>query len=226
MIKICVSGSKGKMGSRIIALSREDGRFKLTGGFDIGDAAEPLIKECDCLIEFTTPAATAEHLLLCVKYKKPAVIGTTGLSEKQLAAIKAASAKIPIVFSSNMSIGVNVLFGLVQTAAAALADGYNPRIKEAHHVHKKDAPSGTAKELARIIKEAAGAREIPIDSIREDEIIGDHTVIFEGPGDRIELSHSAKTRDILVKGALEAAGFIAGKRPGLYTMRDVMGKRI
>lgn len=222
MIKICVSGSKGKMGSRIIAFAKEDALLKSAGEFDIGIDPEPFIRQCDCLIEFTAPKATVEHLLLCEKYKKAVVIGTTGLSEDERDRIKDASRKIPVVFSSNMSIGVNVLFKLVENTAKALGADYSVKIKEAHHIHKKDTPSGTAKELARIVKDARDRPDIPIESIREDEIIGDHTIMFEGPLDRIELTHSAKTRDIFAKGALEAAKFIVGKRPGLYTMRDVL----
>lgn len=223
MIKICVSGSKGKMGSRVIALAKEDVRFNIAGEFDIGCDPEPLIRQCDCLIEFTAPKATVEHLLLCEKYKKAAVIGTTGLSDEERGRIKEASRKIPLVCASNMSIGVNVLFKLVENTVKALGAGYSVTIKEAHHVHKKDAPSGTAKELARIVKDAQGGADIPIHSIREDEIVGNHTIMFEGPLDRLELTHSAKTRDIFAKGALEAARFIFKKRPGLYTMGDVLG---
>ncbi len=223
MIKICVSGSKGKMGARIIALSKADAAFKVTGEFDIGTNPEPFIKQCDCLIEFTAPQATIEHLSLCEKYKKAMVIGTTGLSEAQRDEIKKASRKIAIVFSSNMSVGVNVLFKLVENTARALGSDYSVRIKEAHHVHKKDAPSGTAKTLAQIAKDAGGNANIPIESIREGEIVGDHTITFENELDKIELTHSAKTRDILVRGALEAARFIIRKPAGLYSMQDVLG---
>ena len=223
MIKICISGAKGKLGSRIITLSKADGAFKITGEFDIGINPEPLIKQCDCLIEFTTPEATIEHLSLCEKYKKAMVIGTTGLSDVQKDKIKEASRKIAIAFSANMSVGVNVLFRLVESASKALGPDYSVRIKEAHHVHKKDAPSGTAKMLAQIVKDAKGNIDVPIDSIREGEIVGDHTVTLESPLDKVELTHSAKTRDIFVKGALEAAKFIVGKPAKLYSMQDVLG---
>jgi 4-hydroxy-tetrahydrodipicolinate reductase len=223
MIKICVSGSKGKIGSRIIALAKDESALKVTGDFDIGVDPEPLIKGCDCLIEFTSPQATMEHLAVCEKHKKAMVIGTTGLSETEKARLKAAASKIPIVFSPNMSIGVNLLFRMMAVAAKTLGKGYDIRIDEAHHIHKKDAPSGTAKELAAIAKAIDGARDIPINSIREDEIVGDHTITFESGVDIIRISHSAKTRDIFVKGALEAAKFIVGKPPKLYTMQEVLG---
>jgi len=223
VIKLCVSGSKGKMGSRIVELAKEDAEFQVTGQFDIGEEAEPFIEQCDLLIEFTTPQATVEHLSLCAKQKKAIVIGTTGLSQDERNKIKAASEKIPIVFSPNMSVGVNLLFKIAGDAAKILGQEYGIEILEAHHVHKKDSPSGTAKELARIMKEHRSNIDIPIESVREDEIVGEHTVTFDGPDDTIEFTHSAKTRDIFAKGALEAAKFVTKKQNGLYTMKDVLG---
>ncbi len=164
-----------------------------------------------------------EHLALCEKYKKAMVIGTTGLSDSEKAGIKAAASKIPIVFSPNMSIGVNLLFKMMALAAKTLGKEYNIRIDEAHHIHKKDAPSGTAKELEAIARSINADAKIPINSIREDEIVGDHTVTFESGLDIIKISHSAKTRDIFAKGALEAAKFVVGKPPKLYTMQEVLG---
>ncbi|MBN1526032.1 MAG: 4-hydroxy-tetrahydrodipicolinate reductase [Candidatus Omnitrophica bacterium] len=222
MVKICVSGSKGKMGLRIIALAKADKALRVSGAFDIGDDPEPPIKGSQCLIEFTTPQATMEHLMLCEKYKVPMVIGTTGLSDADIARVRQASKKIPVVYSPNMSIGVNLLFNLLEDAARVLDAQYDIKIKEAHHIHKKDAPSGTAKELARIIKDIKGLTEVPIESIREGETVGDHTITFESPLDTIVLHHSAKTRDIFVRGALEAAKFSAKKTRGLFTMRDVL----
>lgn len=221
-MKICVAGSKGKMGERIIALAKEDGELEVSGAFDIGDDASSAIEGCDCLIEFTSPEATMEHLALCEKAKKAIVIGTTAISPEDQEKIKEASKNIPIVFSPNMSIGVNVLFKIVREAAKKLGSEYSIEIIEAHHVHKKDAPSGTAKELARIIKEEKGDIKIPIESVREDEIVGEHTVTFDSPVDVLEITHSAKTRDIFVKGALQAAKFVATKKHGLYSMKDVL----
>ena len=151
------------------------------------------------------------------------VIGTTGLSDSEQEKIKAASGKIPIVFSPNMSIGVNLLFKMASDAAKVSGPEYSVQIVEAHHVHKKDSPSGTAKEIARIIKDAKSDRDIPIESVREGETVGEHTVTFESNVDLIEITHSAKTRDIFVKGALQAAKSIVGKKSGLYTMKDVLG---
>ncbi|MFA6078359.1 MAG: 4-hydroxy-tetrahydrodipicolinate reductase [Candidatus Omnitrophota bacterium] len=223
MIKICVSGAKGKMGARIVDLAKEDGELELAAEFDIGDDAEGSIAKSDCLIDFTAPDATMVNLAICEKQKKAIVIGTTGLTDTEKARVKAASASIPVVFSPNMSVGVNVLFKIVQDAARLLGPEYSTQILEAHHINKKDAPSGTAKELARIIKDATGSHDVPIESIREDEIVGEHTVTFESPFDIIELTHSAKTRDIFAKGALEAAKFAVTKKNGLYTMNEVLG---
>ncbi|MEI6863596.1 MAG: 4-hydroxy-tetrahydrodipicolinate reductase, partial [Candidatus Omnitrophota bacterium] len=169
MIKLCVSGSKGKMGSRIIELAKEGKGFEVTGEFDMGDDPRARIENCDCLIEFTSPEATIEHLQICKEFKKPVVIGTTGLSAEQITKIEDAAKEIPIVFSPNMSVGVNLLFKMVSDAAKVLGHGYTVGIVEAHHEHKKDAPSGTAKEIARIVKDIKGGGDVAIDSIREGE---------------------------------------------------------
>ena len=237
MIKLAISGCAGKMGTRIFNLASEDkdlrpvvgieqaetlGQCLKTDGFKVSDNPDD-IKEADVLIEFTTPEATIEHLKYAFKHKKAMVVGTTGLSEGQIGRIKEASKKIPIVLSPNMSIGVNLLFKLVKEAAEKLSKDYSVKILEAHHIHKKDAPSGTAKKLAQIIKDASGREVSDIKAIREGEIVGDHKVTFESPVDSIELSHSARTRDIFAKGALVAAKFIVGKQPQLYDMQDVLG---
>jgi len=223
MIKIGVGGSKGKMGSRIIELAAGDGELELSGSFDMGEDPKPVVEACDCLIEFTSPEATIEHLALCEEMKKAIVIGTTGLSDEERGKIKEASKTIPVVCSPNMSVGVNLLFKMVADAAKVLGPDYAVDIVEAHHAEKKDAPSGTAKEIAQIVKEAKGDIDVPIESIREDEIVGEHTIKFESDLDVMEITHSAKTRDIFAQGALKAAKFLAGKEHGLFTMKDVLG---
>lgn len=238
MVKIAVSGCAGKMGSRILSLASQDKDLEVVVGLEqkshlaIGSTIGEVevtddpenIKTADVLIEFTTPQATVEHLDFALRHKKAMVIGTTGLTEEQASRIKDASKNIPIVFSPNMSIGVNLLFRLVKEAAAKSSKDYEVNIVETHHVHKKDAPSGTAKKLAQIIKDASGRDVTDIKSIREGEIIGDHKVTFKGPLDTIELAHSAKTRDIFAKGALEAAKFIVNRPPKLYDMQDVLSE--
>jgi len=235
MVKLAVSGAMGKIGSRIINLAKNNTDFKVVCILeysthpDIGKKFDGVeltskiddIAKCDCLIEFTTPDATIEHLKACVKLNKPMVIGTTGIDNNQLIEIREASRKIPIVYSPNMSVGVNVLFKLLEEASQKLKNGYSVKIIEAHHIHKKDAPSGTAKKLKEII-ENQNLVVSDIESIREGEIFGDHRVIFEGPFDKIELFHSAKTRDIFVEGALYAAKWIINKKPSLYSMLNVL----
>jgi len=224
MTNICVSGSNGKMGSRIIALAKENAEFNVCGQFDVvEESPEQYIESCECLIEFTAPQATMEHLEICEKNKKAMVIGTTGLSDADIKKIKDASANIPIVVSPNMSVGVNLLFKMIGDASKSLGNEYQVQIVEAHHTEKKDAPSGTAKEMARIVKETKKDIEVPIDSVREGEVVGEHTITFESDVDVIEITHSAKTRDIFAKGALQAAKWLVGKKPGLYTMKDVLG---
>lgn len=225
MIKIAIAGSRGKMGKRIIGLAKKDKDVEVVSQFDIGVDPQPEIAKCDVLIEFTTPQATVEHTAIAGKLKKGVVIGTTALSEEDNGIIKKASKTIPVVMSPNMSVGVNLLFKLCRNGARILPSNYKVQMTEAHHVHKKDAPSGTAKKLAELIsKERKGnAKDIPIESIREGEIVGDHKVIFDSETERIELLHSAKTRDTFAAGAIKAAKFLKGKKNGLYTMYDVLG---
>lgn len=235
-IKLGVSGACGRMGSRIISLALQDKDFdvvvalereghpeigKKIFGVNIVSSCESL-KEVDGLIEFSAPQSSIEHLAVALKYKLALVLGTTGFNDQERKKILAASKKIPIVFSPNMSFGVNVLFHLLREAVIRLPQDYKASISEAHHVHKKDAPSGTAKFLAQIIKDEGGSLNEEIRSIREGEIVGDHEIIFESPWDTIKLSHSAKTRDILVLGTLAAMKFVAGKGKGLYSMADVL----
>jgi len=237
-IKLGVSGACGKMGTRILALAGSDLDFKVSLALDrpghpqIGEkisgievaSDRALLKTIDCLIDFSSPEATLANLEDCARFKKAIVIGTTGFSQEQKQEIARRAKEIPVVFSPNMSIGVNLLFALVKDAAAALPDDYKISIVEAHHVHKKDAPSGTAKFLAEIIEDARGERPEDIKSIREGEIVGDHDVIFESSVDTIVLRHHAKTRDIFVQGALKAAKFIVTKKKGLFGMQDVLCK--
>ncbi len=236
MINLGISGVCGKMGERILNLAKKDEEFNVSLGLErkghprineiikgvtVTDDTEK-ISSCDCIIEFNSPSATLEHIEKAVEYNKRAVIGTTGFSAEQISIIKGSASKIPILMSPNMSIGVNVLFKLVKEAGRILK-GYKIYMEEAHHIHKKDAPSGTAKKLADILNgEGFGIDYKDITSIREDEIIGDHSVVFKSEVDQIELSHSAKTRDIFAQGALIAVKWIVGKPEGLYSMDDVL----
>ena len=234
-MKLAISGFYGKMGQRIAFIAQNDKKCKVVLGLerdghpDLGTkngievTSDPsALKKCDCLIEFTAPEATIKHLEYLVKFKKAAVIGTTGLSAGDNKKIKAAAKKIPIVYAPNMSVAVNLLFKLLHDAAAVL-EGYNVRVSETHHLHKKDAPSGTAKKIVDVINaQGFSVKYEDVVVVREGEIVGDHKIIFESDVDRIELFHCAKTRDIFAKGAIEAAKWLAGKKPGLYSMNDVL----
>ena len=225
MIKVAIAGSEGRMGRRIINLAEKDKEIEIVSKFDLGVNPEPEIAKCDVLIEFTTPQATVEHAIIAEKLKKSLIIGTTALSGEDNKIIKKASRNIPIVISPNMSVGVNLLFKLCQDTARTLPADYKVDMTEIHHVHKKDAPSGTAKRLAELIsKERKDApSNIPIRSERIGEVVGDHKVMFDSETEKIELLHSAKTRDTFAAGAIRAVKFLKGKKRGLYTMRDVLG---
>jgi len=231
MVKIVISGAEGRMGKRIMELAGNGSAFSVVGGIElrgipgsnIAADLKDIKQDYDCIIEFTTPQVTIEHVK---KANKAMVIGTTGLSAEEIETVKKASRKIPIVFAPNMSVGVNVCFGLIAKAAEILGKDYKPRIMEAHHTHKKDKPSGTAKLMANIISEKTGIEDIPVESIREDEIVGDHEIVFESDVDTVKILHSAKTRDIFALGALKAAQFVVTKKNGLFSMADVLGLRI
>ena len=165
--------------------------------------------------------ATVALLPEVVRCRKAMVIGTTGFSPEQEAKIARAAKEIPIVMSSNMSLGVNVFFKVAQEIAKALP-GYAVHIQETHHTKKKDAPSGTALQAGRLI-EKVSRQKATYESFREGDVVGDHRIIFQGPSDRLELVHHADSRDILASGALQAAKWVAGKAPGLYSMREVLG---
>lgn len=239
MIKIGISGVCGKMGRRILHLAGADREIEVVLGLEraghpeLGSSIEGikvtdnarLIKECDCFIEFTSPAATIEHLSSVAEFSKAVVIGTTGLSLKEQDKIQEAAKTIPIVFSPNMSIGVNLLFELLKTAAQTLKQ-YDVSIQETHHIHKKDAPSGTAKKIAQIINEQGFNLKIEdIKAERIDEVVGDHRIVFESDVDKIELFHSAKTRDIFAQGAVRAAKWVVVQEPGIYSMKEVLSLR-
>jgi 4-hydroxy-tetrahydrodipicolinate reductase len=235
MIKLGIAGACGKMGRRIFELAAFD------KGLEVALALEkkgtPLIgKELgklkvssnldglflvDVLLDFTLPEATDEHLNYVAKYRKALVLGTTGLSAAQKNKVEEIAKIVPVVFSPNMSIGVNVLFSALPEIANKLGLDYSVEIVEAHHKAKKDAPSGTARKIAEIIAQAT-KKNIPTHSIRLGDIFGDHTIIFCGNSERIEIKHQAHSRDLFVVGALKAAKWIFQKPAGLYSMQDVL----
>jgi len=213
-----------------------------TNGVIIGEGLESVIDSGDVIIDFTFHAATMEFARIAANHGKAMVIGTTGLTAENLEELAQLSNSFPCVQAPNMSICVNVLFKLVKKTAAILGDDYDIEIIEAHHNKKKDAPSGTALKLGEMAAEGVGGNlaeravlerngiigertpgEIGIQTIRAADIVGEHTVLFAGPGERIELAHKAHSRDHFAKGAATAAAWLVGKKPGLYSMFDVLG---
>ena len=239
---VLVVGGTERRGSHV--LGRDLGA--LAGGeplgITIGDNPEPLFDQSDVVVDFTSPSATAVHAGLAAKTGTAHVIGTTGIDSDQMAAIGRAAQRVPIVMASNMSLGVNLLEQVVEEVARILDADWDIEIVEMHHRHKVDAPSGTALslgeaaargrsvQLRRVARRGrdgqTGPRakgEIGFAAIRGGDVVGDHSVVFAAEGERIELTHRASNREIFARGAVKAVLWAAGKRPGLYSMKDVLG---
>lgn len=265
MLKIIVAGAAGRMGKRIIAMVAENTSTELAAAFErpghdtigqdaglvagigqlgviVAGSLSEVIDKGDVLIDFTTPDATLANLKLASEKGLPIVIGTTGITGDSLKEAKDLARKTRCVMSPNMSVGVNVMFKIAKQIARILGSEYDVEILEAHHRFKKDAPSGTAMRLARIVAEARGSdleevgvyhrkgfigqrtsEEIGIQSVRAGDIVGDHTVLFGGIGERLELIHRAHSRDNFARGAVRAALWVVNQPPGLYDMQDVLG---
>jgi 4-hydroxy-tetrahydrodipicolinate reductase len=211
-------------------------------GIAVGDSPEQLLRDSDAAIEFTTPAATVEHAALAAELGKPLVIGTTGLEGGDESAVRAAATRVPIVWAANTSLGINLLLGVVEQVAARLGPDWDIEIMEMHHRGKVDAPSGTALALGRAAAAArgvdlgavaargrdgiTGARPrgaIGFAALRGGDNIGEHHVLFAGLGEQLELTHRATNRGIYSKGAVRAALWLVGRKPGLYGMKEVLG---
>ena len=267
MIRVVVAGAAGRMGGHIIRMVRAEPDMELSGateragfaaGLDAGVAAgipalglpvvpgleEALARGADAVVDFTSFEASLANAEVCARRGVALVIGSTGFTPAARARIAELAARIPIVLSPNMSVGVNVLFALVREAARTLGDGYDVEIVEVHHKKKKDAPSGTAMRLAEVAAEALGrdpqrdlaferhgmigerpAREIGVQTLRGGDVVGEHTVYFAGEGERVELTHRATSRDQFARGAVRALRWIVGRPAGLYDMADVLGLR-
>ena len=221
-VRVLLIGAAGRMGQTVLNLAQSDPEIEIAGQCDLDDSIEPAMKNCDVAIDFSQADSTDEICRAAVKHATPLVIGTTGHSQQQRKTIEQTAQSVPIVLASNFSVGVNVLFWLTQKAAELLGNDFNPEIVETHHTMKKDAPSGTAKTLADILR-AVRNSEIPIQSIREGDVVGEHIVIFSGPGESLELRHRAANRGIFAGGALRAAKWIVDKPAGLYSMQNVLG---
>ena len=223
-LRVLLIGSAGRMGQTIVDLAKRDPNLEIAAQCDLGDAIEPAMKQSDVAIDFSNADSADEICRVALQHRQPLVIGTTGHSPDQRRVIEKTAEALPIVFASNFSVGVNTLFWLTRKTAELLGPEFNLEIIETHHVKKKDAPSGTAKTLAEILKTARTIdKEVPTQSIREGDVVGEHTVIFAEPSERLELTHRAGSREIFAKGALRAAQWVVGKPPGLYSMQDVLG---
>ena len=266
MLKIAIAGAAGRMGKSLIRAVMEAGPDICLGaatveagdpalgqdagllatGLAAGVAMVDSLAQCeadfDVVIDFTSPAALAGHAAFCSEHSRALVVGTTGLEPEHTDLLSAAAEHIAVLHSPNMSVGVNLSLDLLRQAAAVLGDDFDVEIVEAHHRHKKDAPSGTALAMGKAIAETLGrdlescavygrqgaseerSRDtIGFATLRAGDIVGEHTVIFAGPGERLEISHKAGSRMTFAHGAVRAARWVAGRAPGLYSMRDVLG---
>ena len=260
--KLIVTGAGGRMGRRIIALACQDGLFDIAGAVDwaenpdigkdvgqlagVGDIGIELSgdyqKACDVVIDFSNPAAADATIEYCVKNKTALMMATTGLSSGQIEKLNRAAKSVPVIFASNTSLGMNLLFALVGKVAKALGEEFDIEIIEQHHRFKKDSPSGSALTLAESICKETG-REFPgcidhgrqgkdclrqkgrvgMHSVRAGDIVGEHEIIYGALGETVKISHSAHSRDIFARGALKGAGWLVGKKAGMYTMADCLG---
>lgn len=264
MTTFIMNGAAGRMGTTIIKLAANDPNMTLVGAVDrrdsehfgkdagtlagidmlgvkITDNIHNVIDNADVIIDFSSPDSTIKLLEAAVPAKKRVIVGTTGHQEKHKKAFLNASKEISLLVSPNMSVGVNLLWKLADLAGKTLGKDYQIDIVERHHIHKKDAPSGTAKKLIEVVSTAAGhdidedvfyaldgsdeaasGKPVTVQAIREGEVVGDHTLYFTSKEDRVELAHYAFTRDIFGKGALRAAKWIVDKPTGLYDMQNVL----
>jgi len=265
-MRIAIVGASGRMGRMLIEATLRDPEAVLAAAIDrpgtpaigrnvgelvgmpcevtVTDDTAAGIAAADFLIDFTRPEGTLEHLAICRRHKVGAIIGTTGFDAAGKAAIADAARDIPVVFAPNMSVGVNVVFKLLDMASRIMNEGYDIEIVEAHHRHKVDAPSGTAIRMGEVVAGALGrdldacaiyGREgvtgerdpsaIGFATVRGGDIVGDHTVMYCGTGERVEISHKAGSRMPYALGSLRAARFLRGHRSGLFDMQDVLGLR-
>jgi len=244
MTKIIIAGAKGRMGQAVLRCAGGNAGVTVAGQVDLGQDLHDCIAAGDVVVDFTFHESTVPLAKICAENKKAMVIGTTGHSDTEQKELIQISSQIPLVWSSNFSTGVNALFWLTRKAAEVLGPDFDVEIIEMHHRMKKDAPSGTAKTLAQVVSEArrlpsagtlrhgreglVGERtsaEIGVHSLRGGDVVGDHTVVFAAAGERLELTHKASNRETFASGALRAAQWVVGKKPGIYDMQDVLGLR-
>jgi len=248
-LRVALAGAGGRMGRTLIEAVLADHELEVGCAFDVARSKVGAIEigadasaaaDCDVLIDFTRPEGTLANL----KHARAAIIGTTGFSPAQKQTIADAAKRIPIVMAANFAVGVNAAYKLAETAAKILGDGYDVEIIEAHHRHKVDAPSGTALKLGEVVAQALGrklgevarhgregetgerpSKQIAFHAIRGGDIVGEHTVLFAGLGERVEVTVRSQSRMTYAVGALRAAKWLRGKPAGLYDMFDVLGLR-
>jgi 4-hydroxy-tetrahydrodipicolinate reductase len=220
-LRIAIAGA-GRMGQSIA--TRIDARtdLELVGLWRRGEDLAALVRAADVVVDFSLPEATAAVLEEVTRRGTPLVCGVSGLDPQQTARLDVAARQIPVVYDRNMSQGVAVLAALLRQAGATLGPEFGVTIEETHHVHKKDAPSGTALKLGEVLADARGAGDIAYKSERVGDVPGDHAVIFRSPTETLRLEHSVTTRDVFADGALRAACWVVGRAPGRYSMRDVL----
>ena len=242
-MKIAIVGAAGRMGKMLTALADAEPELEVVAKVDVADGFDKTWPEgTEAVIDFSFHSAVPGFIAAAAAQAVAYILGTTGLAPDEQAAVDEAARRIPVVQSGNYSLGVNLLLNLVEKAAKALGPGYDVEVVEMHHRHKKDAPSGTAIMLAKAAAAGRGvdfdaaavygrkgivgerpAGEIAIHALRGGSVVGDHTVMFAGDVERVELTHKAQSREAFAAGALKAAQWAAGRRPGIYTMRDVLG---
>jgi len=242
MTRVIINGSKGRMGQALLSCGEANPDIEIAAGIDVGDSLADVIAASDAVIEFSFHEITRSVAELCAEHKKALVVGTTGHTSEDKQAILKLQSEIPIVLASNFSTGVNTLFWLTRKATEVLGTDFDLEVVEMHHRLKKDAPSGTAATLSEILAEVrqvslekelrhgregiVGERtdsEIGMHSLRGGDVVGDHTVVYAGNGERLELTHKAASRNTFANGALRAAIWARSQSPGLYNMENVLG---
>ncbi len=244
MMKLLVTGAKGRMGQAVIACAKKTAGAEVAAQIDIGDSLAEALDQCDTVIDFSHHAFTTELLAACVERGAKLVTGTTGHSDEELEAIERASQSVGIVKAPNFSVGVNTLFYLTRRASEILGQNFDLEVVEMHHRDKVDSPSGTARRLVEILDETRGLSydedtlhgrhgdvgprkdsEIGLHAVRGGDVVGDHTVIYAGAGERVELTHKASSRDTFASGAVRAAQWLQNQDRGLFDMQDVLDLR-
>jgi 4-hydroxy-tetrahydrodipicolinate reductase len=241
MTRLLVQGASGRLGQIIFRLAQQSGAWQVAAS-EKGGSLEPLVATTEVSIDVSVPEASVQMASLCARYGKPLVIGTTGHSDAQMKSIDTAAVTCPILVAPNFSVGVNLLFWLTRETAKILGEAFDAEVIEMHHKLKKDAPSGTAKRIAEILADARSTvyeeavrhgrqgmvgqrtpQEIGVHAVRGGSVVGEHTVVFAGEGERIELIHRVASRETFAHGALRAAQWLVGQAPGRYDMQYMLG---